>query len=366
MLSLAVAALLDRGVVEPQRHIVLAAQNTIATLLLSREPLSMDDLAELDARAAQFEHRILISPTTHADSPLLKQIVSARNRRALDEITGSFAFDLTPPTDERPFFFNQVPLDRPLEALRFARERITGGGVREGNLVASATLLVLFFVALTLVLATIVIPLRSAVRDVGRGLAFGGTLYFLFIGFGFMLIEIGLLQRTSIFLGHPVYSLSVLLFTLILSTGIGSLLSDRVPLDSRAKFTLWAALTAIYAAALPFLLRELFGAFDAATLLARAVVCIAVIAPAGVLMGFGFPTGMQLIARVDRKPTPWFWGVNGAAGVLASIVAIACSIAFGISVTLTLGALFYALLIPVTLWVLWRPEALALGTQVSR
>jgi hypothetical protein len=358
MLSLAVAALLERGITEPRRHIVLAAQRTIATLVVSREPLSPGDLALLEERAAEFEHRLLIGPNTRADAEILERIANARDRRSLEEITGSFAFDLTPPTDERPFFFNQVPLDRPLEALRLARDRMRGdGGVREGNLVASATLLVLFFVALAFVLATIVIPLRSAVRDVGRTLALGGTLYFVLIGLGFMLIEIGLLQRTSIYLGHPVYSLSVLLFTLILATGIGSLLSDRVPLDSRAKLGLWAAITAAYAAALPLLLGQLFGAFDAATLLARAVLCIAVIAPAGVLMGFAFPTGMQLIGRVDRKPTPWFWGVNGAAGVLASIVAIACSIAFGISVTLALGALCYALLIPVTLGLLWRPPA---------
>jgi hypothetical protein len=63
-------------------------------------------------------------------------------------------------------------------------------------------------------------------------------------------------------------------------------------------------------------------------------------------MGYGFPTGMRLISAVDRTPTPWFWGINGAAGVLASILAVACSIAFGISTTLLIGALCYLLLIP--------------------
>ena len=65
-------------------------------------------------------------------------------------------------------------------------------------------------------------------------------------------------------------------------------------------------------------------------------------------MGFGFPTGMRLISLIDREPTPWFWGINGAAGVLASIIAVACSIALGISTTLNLGAVCYLLLVPVT------------------
>ena len=87
-------------------------------------------------------------------------------------------------------------------------------------------------------------------------------------------------------------------------------------------------------------------AFDSASLGIRALVSVATIAPAGVLLGFGFPTGMRLISAIDRRPTPWFWGVNGAAGTLASTVAVASSIAFGISTTLTIGAVCYLLLIP--------------------
>lgn len=65
-------------------------------------------------------------------------------------------------------------------------------------------------------------------------------------------------------------------------------------------------------------------------------------------MGFGFPTGIRLVSLVDQRPTPWFWGINGAAGVLASILAVGTSIVVGISVTLMAGAVCYLLLIPVT------------------
>ena len=77
--------------------------------------------------------------------------------------------------------------------------------------------------------------------------------------------------------------------------------------------------------------------------------CVISITPAGLLLGFGFPTGMRLIAAIDPRPTPWFWGINGAAGVLASISAIAVSLALGITATLIVGALCYFLLIPVAL-----------------
>ena len=168
----------------------------------------------------------------------------------------------------------------------------------------------------------------------------------------------------SVFLGHPVYSLSVLLFTLILSTGAGSWLSERFQLRSRSIFSAWAVVTGGLVIALPALFERLLPQYDGATLAVRASLCIACMAPVGVLLGFAFPTGMRLISLVDRRPTPWFWGINGAAGVLASIFAIACSIAFGIAVTLYLAGMCYLLLVPAALALPW-PSARAAAPAVG-
>ena len=151
----------------------------------------------------------------------------------MEHYTRGFRLDLTPPTDDRPFFFNQVPLYDAAKVVALVLSTGRSPGVGYGNLFATATLLMLFFIALGLVLAAILIPLQPALRDVGARLAIGGTLYFMLIGIGFMLIEIGFLQRFSVFLGHPIYSLSIVLFSLILSTGIGSLLSDYVGIENR-------------------------------------------------------------------------------------------------------------------------------------
>ena len=355
MLSLAVAALFEIGTREPRQHIFLATQAGVATLIISRTPFSPMDLTALKNAATQYEHNVLVSPTAATTSAILNRILTSKSREELQDYTSNLSFDLTPATDDRPFFFNQLPLTRPVQAFYLVKAMVARdtylGGIREGNLVATATLIILFVISLGLVVVSILLPLRHAVRDVGARLAVGGTLYFLLIGIGFMMIEIGLLQRMSVFLGHPVYSLSVLLFTLILSTGIGSLVSDILPLDRRPRFLIWSLLTGAYVAALPHWLSSVFLAFDSADLLTRAILCIVTIAPAGLLLGFGFPTGMRLISAIDRRPTPWFWGVNGAAGTLASIVAVASSIAFGISTTLTVGATCYVLLIPTVLFI---------------
>jgi hypothetical protein len=159
-----------------------------------------------------------------------------------------------------------------------------------------------------------------------------------------MFVEIGLIQRLSLFLGHPVYGLAIGLFGLILSTGIGSLVSDRLPLRSAGALIGWCGVTALYLGTLPLWLSQVVLANEALPIEGRAAVAVALIAPVGLLMGFGFPTGMRLVNGTDPRPTPWFWAINGAAGVLAAGIAVLVSIAVSISACLWIGAACYLLL----------------------
>ncbi|MCB8819350.1 spermidine synthase family protein [Microvirga rosea] len=342
MVSLAVATLQDLGVADPKRHLFMGASGSIATLVMSRAPLSDGALEALRQAASTLAFPVLLDPGRPAASPLLERIVTAPDRAALQQATADSYLDLSAPTDARPFFFNQLRLDRlPDQDLLSLASR---PGVYGGNLSATLTLAILILISAALVVATIVIPLRSTVTTASASLTVAGTAYFALIGIGFMMAEIALLQRMSVFLGHPVYSLSVVLFSLILSTGIGSLVSERVPLDTRLKLVLWPLLTGLYLAALPFWLPDILVRLESSGLLLRAGLAVLVLAPAGFLMGFGFPTGMRLVSQVDDRPTPWFWGINGAAGVLAASVAVLVSIEFGIDTTLRVGALCYGLL----------------------
>jgi hypothetical protein len=341
LVSLAVATLLANGAAEPRRHLFLAAAGNVATLIVTKSPLSPAALGALKDAAKANEFTVLLRPDTVAPSAMLENIVSATDRRTLDEATTGFYLDLTPPTDARPFFFNQ---------LRFATlfdadvvSHFTHTGVVTGNLVATLTLAMLVLVSVGLVVATIIVPLRPTVREAGWQLAVGGTVYFALIGIGFMMVEIAFLQRMSIFLGHPVYALSVVLFSLILWTGFGSITSERVRLAGASKLIVWSVASSAYLFMLPFWLPPLLVDLDGADFLIRAGFCVLVLAPAGFLMGFGFPTGMRLVSALSTGPTPWFWGINGAAGVLAASVAVVTSISFSIDTTLRIGAACYLL-----------------------
>jgi predicted membrane-bound spermidine synthase len=343
LLGLASAALFEDGAENPADHIFVATAGKIATLVLARAPFSPAQLAALRAQAKLRGFDILVAPGAPPANPGFADILAVKDRAGLDSLARGNMFDISPPTDRRPFFFNQLRLGEPWNVLKVMREKRDAAVV--GHARATVNLYLILGFAVVMALLIIVLPLRRELAAGDRGFIAAGTAWFSLIGLGFMLFEIALLQRMSIFLGHPSYSLGILLFSLILSTGIGSLLSDRFALTGGRMIYAWALALALLGAATVPVTDALFHGFADADLLHRALVCVAVIMPLGLLLGYGFPTGMALARLIDERPSAWFWGINGVAGVTGSALAVALNIALGLDVTMVLGALCYALLV---------------------
>jgi hypothetical protein len=371
--SLAVGALFALGVENPRDHIFLASVGRLATLIVSRQPFAAADLRMLHDAAGRLRFEVLASPDRAATEPVFHDLLSATSADDLDARANRYLLDVSPPTDARPFFFNQLRIFSPENFRAMLDEyRRTGqlffdsNFVAVGNLIAMGTLFLLIALSLLAVVATVLWPARSSVHRVEPRFALLASAYFLLIGLGFMFVEIGLIQRVSVFLGHPVYALGIVLFSIILSTGLGSLLSERFAPFRPTGVLLWLSALVAYLLSLPHWLPLMTqSSVESAGLLARATLSVAVILPAGVLMGFGFPTGMRLVAARDARPTPWFWGVNGAAGVLAAGLAVTCSIGFSVDATIRVGAACYLLLAPVAVLLLKAPDALTSRQAVA-
>lgn len=335
--SLAMAALFRLGDHNPRSHIVLVSRRDLATIIVSRAPLTASDLATLHATAAKYQDKILLAPDQPPTTPMYADLLSARSESDLVQRGSTYWLDVSPATDSRPFFFNMLRLEPGAIIKAFNRP----GGVVKGNLVATGSVALVILLSALLVLFTIILPVRTSTRAVERRLVVTGTSYFLLIGVGFMLVEMGLIQRLSVFLGHPVYGLSIGLFSIILATGLGSFASAVAALTTPRRMAIWSGLLFVYLAAFPSWFPIVADHFESADILIRGAIAVLAIVPAGFLMGFGFPTGMRLVSAIDPRPMPWFWGVNGAAGVLASGIATGVSINTSIDVTLRLGALAY-------------------------
>lgn len=348
MIGLATAALLDAGVKDPRSHLFVSGTGHLATLVLCKSPFTTEQLRILHQTVRNYGFSELLSPDATSQTPLLNRIVASHDLASLNRVLGSTYLDLTVPTDERPFFFNQLRIfDIPtLIRVAMSESQDMDGGVWWGNLMATAVLMLILFLSIVAVIATILVPLRSVTRESARSLTLAGSAYFALIGMGFMLAEIALLQYFSVYLGHPILSLGVCLFSLILSTGLGSLASDWLKLNTRGKLLAWGGIVVAYLTAMELLLPSLFQATTDRDRLVRVAIALAAILPLGFLFGFAFPTGLRLASEIDARPAPWFWGINGATGVLASVLGVIVSFSFGINVTILLAAACYLLLIP--------------------
>jgi MFS family permease len=363
MIGLATAALLDSGVKYPRQHIFVARADYMATLVLSKAPFTPEQLRILDDTVRNLGFNILLAPNQPTQSPLLRAIVDSPNRAALNRVLEGNFLDLSVPTDNRPFFFNQLRFRTiPSATVRMFHRTLAAHGM-EGNLIASLVLGLILLISIIAVIVTVLLPLRGAVRESPLRLVGIGSLYFSLIGMGFMLAEMALLERFSVYLGHPIYSLSVCLFSLILASGLGSLTSDRFKLNARVKLLVWGGITVAYLVAMAQILPALLESTTGQERLVRIGISVAVIMPVGFLLGFAFPTGLYLVEAVDRQPTPWFWGINGATSVLASVLGVIFSMALGINVTILFAAACYFLLIPTSFALLrmgQQPTALPL------
>lgn len=344
-LSVAMASLFNMGVQDTSQHLAVFHSDRISTIIVSRSPMTAEQIEAMRKTAEDKQFKIVMLPGHVAAGGDLGKIASAKNLQEIQAISDTLPMDVTPSTDMRPFFFNQARMSQPLEVMRKALTVDSQFDILyAGQAKALFNLFIIIGFSLLMVIFVIIGPLLKTVQDKGSLFIKAGSLYFVLIGLGFMLIEISFLQALGVFLGHPIYGLSIVLFSLILSAGVGSLISEHVPLNRPGRQLVWAFLTCGYAVLISLSMPQIFDAYAESELMTRILVSIAMIFPAGTLMGFGFPTGLTLTEKFDTRATAWFWGINGAAGILGSTLGIALNMAIGIDRTMIIGGVCYALL----------------------
>ena len=357
MFSVAWATLLSEGVSDPGAHLALLDSGRVATLLMSNRPLSATDLQELGSIAEDMGFRIMFLPGQPTRFAELQKIASANTLGDLGHLDDPRGFDYSPVYDSSPFFFNTL-------RLRNFAAQFRSPGVA-GNLRALVFLLLFMFASLILVLATIAFPLTrwgGAPGRAGSVLA-GGILYFVGIGLGFMLVEMGMMQQLSVFLGHPIYSLAVVLAGLIFSTGIGSLASEGLRLRSIVGGRLPAVAAAIAVAGYTAVSLPVIHVEASQPLLMRILISLVLVTPCGFLMGFCFPLGLRWMRQLGRHDSlPWMWALNGAASVLATFIAIIISMEFSIATSVIAGSACYGL---AALALPWRLSAVELAKSAE-
>ena len=347
VVSVAMEALHQLGVANPARHFMVVSQGELdadgipVVVLAKKSPFSGDEEAAVIAHLEKYDDlQPLYLPSAPGANPFSALI--ARNDPWA--FASSYPYNVSPVSDNAPFFFFTLKTGQIL-----SEESLQQGidwKVNLGVVVLGTVLLI----SLAAVLAFLILPMVFAGRGAGATPArtWISLLYFVAVGLGYILVEIAFIQRFVLFLGHPTYALTVVIFLLLLSSGTGSLISRRwlkEPARVWLPLLLLVGAICIYVLALPGLLNALVGIPFALKLVVSALILI----PLGLAMGMPFPTGLRALASSPAPEFPtssgnaveWAWAMNAASSVLGSVLAMVIAIHWGLNTTLACGAAAY-------------------------
>jgi predicted membrane-bound spermidine synthase len=332
-IGIVVESMKQMGIAEPEKNIVVSSvaspyflRRELTHVMVKKKPWTAEEIAALDAARTRLHFVDVYTPGRAPSDAEIGRLILGKDRAA---VYASFPFDMEPNTDDRPFYF-------------FLRARPNSPAGRDVKVLAQSMTTIFVLIGAFLVAPLVALWKRGIKRPGGGGIA-APSAYFALLGLGFMLIEMKLLQQSVLVVGNPTLSLAAVLSSLLLSTGVGALISQR--LQTRAAgMKLFGVLFAV-------LLLALFTAEKVADILVgyeiavRTAGVVLAIAPLGFLLGCPLPLGMATL-REGRKEAPpglvaWAWGMNGMFGVAGSAVAIWVAIHYGLRVAFLVGLLCY-------------------------
>jgi len=345
LVSLAQEAGEQRGW-DVRKHLAVVQYDRVQTFMLKKSEFTPQEIATLRAAAKELEFNVIYAPTFpgEATPPLptdwvdgmetadYPRLIRTTDRQAFYD---AYRNDVRPTTDDRPFFFHTTKLQDQFQ-VAFGKRMLFGNGL--------SALLTLMGISAALVALFVIGPLGILYWAGGTGARrwFLWLLYFGALGAGFMLIEVSVLQRFVLLLGHPVYSLTVTLFSLLLGTGLGATWSRRLREETLARSTaimlvVIAALAFVVIAASPPLISWAIP-FSRTT---RVVIAVATLVPIGIALGVPMPAGVRLLSSRAPQMVAWAWGINGALSVVGATLAIFIAMNWGFGVTLASASGIY-------------------------
>jgi spermidine synthase len=311
------------------------------TVLAKKTPFTQEEELAVSSHLARYPNLIpLYMPslaTTAGPEPQgakpFRDLIWSQNP---EKFAAGYIYNVEPVYDNAPFFFFTL---KPSQLLGFGSTSAIDWKVNMGVLV----LLMLLLISVLAVLLFLILPLL-AVKAPSGSPRWLPLLYFVAIGLGYIALEITMIQRLVLFLGHPIYAMTVVVFLMLLSSGAGSFASRHWlerPSQVWKALLLVVAMLSVYLLGLSALLHHFVGSPFAVKLVLSALMLI----PLGFAMGMPFPSGLRLLceSRSDDNLVEWAWAINAASSVLGSVLAMTVAIQFGLLVTLEGAALAYVL-----------------------
>jgi spermidine synthase len=329
---------------DPAQHLLAFRSWGTITTLIKNQPFRSSEVMILKERSKQLLFDLVYYPGINIDETnlfnrfkeplyfnLFQQLIQSGTR---ESFLDSYLFDITPVTDDRPFFYNFLKADK------FKLTYKALGQKWLPFLQDKFVVHLLLFQSLILSVILIILPLRiiRKKRKSRKTDQIRVFFYFGLIGMAFMFVEITFIQKFILYLSHPLYSAALIIFALLFSSGMGSLFSQKLlnqNIKKRLKISL--ILAAVFVFVSLFMSSMLIKHFIGLDLSLRMILSFLVIFPVGFLMGFPFPAGIRFISK-DRSLIPWAWATNAFSSVISSVLVLIVAFWGGYNLVLILAA----------------------------
>jgi len=342
LVTIAGEALRRLGETQPWRHVIVTRENSellaswgaTDTVLVTRKPIPIEEIGRLRFHVAEKRMNAVYIPGDRSSSAFAAFLRSKSPQSFLDK----YPYDVSPVDDNRPFFFYTVQPRDVWEYFTSASKDTADYKVNR----AVPLLFGLVFISLAATVIMLALPpllLRSRLPSEPGLKRF--LLYFVCVGVGYILIQVALIQKFVLFLGHPTYALTVIIFSMLISSGAGSYMSRRVGTFSDAPLRKVLISVSVLIGVLAVIVPPLTQAGVGWPLLVRVLVTVGLIAPAGFAMGMPFPSGLSRLEARHKASVRWAWSLNAASSVLGSAAAIFLALYLGLRETLVIGGALY-------------------------
>ncbi len=348
MISLARVALARLGENQPWRNVMVVRESrrseagdrgALDTVMISRKPFTAADVASVRDATRRAGLEAVCLPDEVMPNPFT-ELARASNPAKFER---SYPYNIRPVDDDRPFFFYTVQ-QRDIWGFLGQLFRGQAGSARAGFNV-NTTVPVLFALVVVSLMATAIVlalpPLLLGERLPRDGSLLRFLLFFLSTGAGYILIQVALIQRFVLFLGHPTYALTVIIFSMLVASGGGSYFSRRLVGGSERRLSGALILVGTSIALLSVCVKPVTEAGVGWPPWLKVLITVLMIAPSAFFMGMPFPTGLGMLEARHRPSVKWAWALNSAASVLGSVGAVFLAIYLGLQETLLAGGCLY-------------------------
>lgn len=336
MVSTMVAAMQNLGIDDLSKHFLILRGNRWANILLKINEFTEGEVSNLKRWATEMDFRIIYDPFMVEQSNIFNKFIHM-NKEDRKVFIDQYPYKISPSTDDSPFFFQYYKWGN------LFKENLSTWSYAI-HMPVGLKIIIYSIIQITILgLVFILVPLRKKKISLIPGISLNSLTYFSSIGLGFIIIEIILIQKFIVFLGGPLYSLSVVLFSILVFTGLGSFVSKKILGKSEKMIPALFISIVVLSLAYSFFLLPVLNHFMHLPTIVRVLISILILAPLSFLMGMPFPTGIRILSGRFNQLIPWAWAANSIFTVFGSVFCLFLSITFGFRISWMIALIFYLL-----------------------